>query len=301
MALVDDALLSESATVFDATFQQAYEDAKPEVNFEAFTMMTASSGRKNKYPILSKVPGLRRWLGERVWHSFSRFAMELVNEDFEDGIEVDVNDIEDDQLGGYGDAWGQLGFQAKLWPQDLALEKLAAGETEESWDGQGFFDTDHPVNPDNAALGTYSNLKTASALTSDNYEARRAEFSQILGPDGRPIAVRPKCLVVPTQLEGKAKRIVEAETVSGGDTNVNKGTTQVITVPQFTDATSWYLMGDLGKLKPLLFQLRKAPYTQALDRADSANVIEKRKARFGIHARGAAAFAIPWLAMKMKA
>ncbi len=68
----------------------------------------------------------------------------ITNKDFEVTVGVDRNDIEDDNLGVYGPLMQEMGVSAAQQPDDLTFGLLAQGATETCYDGQCFFDTDHP-------------------------------------------------------------------------------------------------------------------------------------------------------------
>lgn len=87
----------------------------------------------------------------------------IVNEEYEASIEVKHADIKDDQTG-FGHAGIQaksIGESAKAFPDELSFETLLPnGTTELAYDGQYFFDTDHPVGETGA---TQSNKLTTSS------------------------------------------------------------------------------------------------------------------------------------------
>ena len=58
-----------------------------------------SSTEQNVFPFLSMVPGLREWIGPRVFNNVAARSYTLPNKHFEGSLEVDRNKIEDDQFG----------------------------------------------------------------------------------------------------------------------------------------------------------------------------------------------------------
>ena len=73
--------------------------------------------------------------------------------------------------------------------------------------------------------------RSAQDLTPDNYAAARAAMLEMKGDQGRPIGVNPTHLVVPSTLEGKARKIIESALTTGGATNEWAGTAKVHTTP----------------------------------------------------------------------
>jgi len=299
--LVDSALLTEARTSFNMAFRDAYRDpAGPGPLVDLLCgPAKPNAGAKGKYPILGQITGLREWIGARAFEDLARFAYELPNRTFEKSLEVPVNDFEDDQYEGYVDVAGQIGYQCRMWPEDLVLEALQLGTSKLCFDGQYFFDTDHPIDPANSGSTQYANRFTGTALSSTNFSSTLAAMQRIAGRDGRPLgAFRGDIvLLVPPQLREVGKQIVEAEYLANGASNVNKGAARVVVEPRLgNEAINWYLVDGSSKFKPMLFQERKAPsdIVTLMGQTDP-NVFEFDVYRWGVKARGAAGFALPWL------
>jgi len=109
-------------------------------------METPSTGRSVDYKWLGEFPMMREWVGDRVIKDLSAYHYEIINKDYEATVEVDRNDIEDDQIGVYTPMIQGLANAAKVHPDILVFALLAAGFDHICFDGQYFFDTDHPVN-----------------------------------------------------------------------------------------------------------------------------------------------------------
>ena len=63
----------------------------------------------------------------------------------ESSIKVSRNDIEDDNIGIYAPLVTELGRAAAVFADELVFGLLKKGNTTLCYDGQNFFDTDHPV------------------------------------------------------------------------------------------------------------------------------------------------------------
>lgn len=277
---------------------------------------TTSTAESLIYELADRIPKFRKWLPsqERVAQNASLRSYALVNDDYELTIEIDRNKIEDDLYGAYNLAIQQMGTQSKLWPGDMLATIMQGGAaaTALCWDGQPFFSTSHPVNYDDASAGTYSNYyASGKALTAANYDAVRSAMRSIKGADGRPMGIGNKLLlVVPPQLESAAKQILNSEFIapaaavgmnaaSAVQTNVLKGTAEILVVPQLSnEATAWYLLDTGMPIKPFVFQLRKPPAFQAFTDMNSPEVFKRRKYTYGADARGAAGYTLPFLAVR---
>ena len=133
-----------------------------ETTYGRIAMTVNSTTRTQSYPKLSEIPGMREWLGDRVINRFSIDGFQITNRKFENTIAVPVDDIADDQVGMYSTLVSDFGQTAAELPDDLVWDKLAAGFTEAHYDGQFFFDSDHPVEDENGVEQSVSNL-TAGA------------------------------------------------------------------------------------------------------------------------------------------
>jgi len=128
---------------FQARFQGALGQAASQHAIVA-TIVRSTTG-KEEYGWLGKLPGIREWIGDRVINNIKAHDYSIKNKDFEETIAVDRNDIEDDNLGMYGPLFEELGRAAGAFPDELVYNLLKAGFASPCYDGQYFFDTDHPV------------------------------------------------------------------------------------------------------------------------------------------------------------
>ncbi|MCC7202038.1 MAG: Mu-like prophage major head subunit gpT family protein [Nitrospirae bacterium] len=128
---------------FNTIFNEALESTK--TYRERVAMEVPSTGASVDYKWLGVFPMLREWIGDRQVKNLTAFEYNIKNKDFEGTIEVDRNDIEDDQIGVYRPIIQGLAANAKLHPDYLIFQLLKAGISQLCYDGQYFFDTDHPV------------------------------------------------------------------------------------------------------------------------------------------------------------
>jgi phage major head subunit gpT-like protein len=73
--------------------------------------------------------------------------------------------------------------------------------------------------------------RSKATLDATNYAAARATMGSLKDDEGKPLGVRPTLLVVPPSLEGAARTLLNAETVSN-TTNVWRGTAELLVVPE---------------------------------------------------------------------
>ena len=165
MAMITPALLQ---TLFTG-FKKNFEDAKSEAPspYTKIATVIKSTTKSNTYGWLGKFPNLRKWVGDRVIESMKAHGYQIVNEDFVATVAVDRNDIEHDELGIYAPMFAEMGRSAGVHPDEICFALLGAGFTTPCYDGQYFFDTDHPVYP--KVDGTGTAVMTANLLVDGAY------------------------------------------------------------------------------------------------------------------------------------
>ena len=132
---------------YKTNFQSGLGMAKPQYTSVATTV--PSSTKENTYGWLGKFPKIREWLGDRVIHNLMEHDYAIKNKSFELTIGVDRDDIKDDNLGIYKPLFEEMGMSAAAHPDELVFPLLKNGFATECYDGQNFFDTDHPVLDEN--------------------------------------------------------------------------------------------------------------------------------------------------------
>lgn len=124
-----------------------------------------SDGRSNTYAWLSQFPAFREWVGARLHKLFAENAYSVVNRKFENTVDVQRTDIEDDSFGHYGTIAESYGQAVIDLQNDLVFQALSAGFTSTCYDGQFFFDIDHPIAPNEDGTGvatTVSNMQAGA-------------------------------------------------------------------------------------------------------------------------------------------
>ena len=128
---------------FKGNFQRGFGQHEPQWNRVATRV--SSSTRENKYGWLGQVPNVREWLGDRHVQNLEQHDYTIRNKRFELTVGVSVDDISDDQYGVYGPMMEEMGRSVAAHPDQLVFSLLKRGFSELAYDGQYFFDTDHPV------------------------------------------------------------------------------------------------------------------------------------------------------------
>lgn len=169
---------------FSAIYQQGLTMAASQSAMVS-TMVPSSTG-ENEYGWLGKLPSMREWLGDRVINAATASDYTIKNKDFEQTIGVDRNDIEDDNIGIYSPLFTEMGRSTMAHKEELVFNLLKAGFTTVCYDGQNFFDTDHPVLDEDGNEGSVSNMQAGAGaawyLIDDTRALKPVIFQQRKAP-----------------------------------------------------------------------------------------------------------------------
>lgn len=143
MTPITPADLTKLYTGYKALFNKAMAEAP--THYKTLAMVVPSTTAENQYGWLAAQPAMREWLGDRIVHGLSIEGFTIRNKEFEATVSVPRKAIEDDQYGLYGPLFEKMGRDAAMHPEELVLSLLAGGFTTNCYDGQSFFDTNHPV------------------------------------------------------------------------------------------------------------------------------------------------------------
>lgn len=142
--LINSSNLAALTTGFNAAFNKGFGAIAPVYN--TVCMVTKSSGSDEVYSWLGQLPSIREWVGPRVASKLEVDGFRIENRKFESTVEVPRTDIEDDKIGVFSPMFQDLGRRTAEFPDELFAELIASGLTSNCYDGQHFFDTDHPVS-----------------------------------------------------------------------------------------------------------------------------------------------------------
>lgn len=153
--IVNSSTLQTLRVGFNREFQNALGEA-PKLRERVATTVRSTTAQ-NTYGWLKKMTGMREWIGPRHVDGLAEADYTIVNKHYEKTIGVNRNDIEDDNLGQYSMLFGEMGEAAAAHPEQLVWDLLKAGFATDCWDGQFFFDTDHPIKDEDGNDTTFSN------------------------------------------------------------------------------------------------------------------------------------------------
>lgn len=166
MAIITSALLTALHSSCRMDVQRGQSRAVP--MWDRVATEIQSSSERNTYGWLGRFPNLREWVGDRVIDDMKAHAYEITNKTYEATVGVLRDDIEDDNLGTYAPMMEEMGYGASVQVDQEVFGLMKIAETVTCYDGQSFFDTDHPVYANHDGTGdvtTVSNDDDGSSGT----------------------------------------------------------------------------------------------------------------------------------------
>ena len=159
--IITGAYLDALFTGFKSVFNDAFKGVKPK--WQRCAMEVSSSTSIETYAWLGQMPRIREWIGDRQINSLDTKGYVLRNRKFESTVGVPRTQIEDDVLGIFNPMIAEMGRSAAAFPDELVfLMALAGGFTQPCYDGQNFFDSNHPVLDGNGKPVMVSNLQAGT-------------------------------------------------------------------------------------------------------------------------------------------
>lgn len=287
--LINKAALVAVFLSLKTTFNKAFEAAPS--TWQKIAMEVPSTSGQNDYSWLSNFPKMRRWIGAKVVKALEAYKYVVANEDFEATVEVDRNHIEDDQLGIYLPQAQMAGFSAAQLPDELVYEAVNGGFTKLCYDGQYFFDTDHPVAGTSVSNTSTAVLSNATlALAQAGYGAARTAMKKFKDEDGRSLNISPNVLLVGAALEDTARMLLTNDKLADDKPNPYKGTAELVVDTRIQSDTAWFLLDTSKPVKPFVYQPRKKPVFVSQTNPDAEDVFNLKKYKFGAEARAAAGY-----------
>lgn len=284
------AIFTSLKTIYNKAFEAAPSD------WQLTATLVPSTTKTNDYAWLGRFPKMRKWIGEKVFKNLKAHKYSITNDDFEATVEVERNDIEDDEIGIYNPMAQDAGFSSKQLPDEIVAELKNNAFASPCYDGQNYYDTDHPVGKEGETVSVSNKLTVAlSAATvaaaKASYGLGRTMMMTFTDDEGRPLALIPDTLEVGPSLETTGRMLCESPKLEDDSPNPFVGTAKLLVNPRLTSATQWMLHCTVRPLKPFIYQERKKPVFVSQTDMNADNVFSRKKYTFGAEARAAGGYA----------
>lgn len=268
----------------------------------------------NVYGWLAEMPMFRKWVGPRMVKRLAARAHQIRNEKYEFGYTISRDDIKYDRFGIYNGHASKAGIAARLWLDQMLTTVQLAGNSVKCFDGQFFYDTDHPEDPENSSSATFANKFTARLPTPANIAYVYDQMAQIKDANGENLMAPPDTIEFGPGLRDQVLQSLQADLLLrvvqnvGATENVAAAATDnnirnLGLMPKLNNrlpATVWF-MHHTQIMKPFIVQVETPP-TGLESRMDpqDPHVWDNDQFLFGSRACGGAGYALPHLSARVE-
>lgn len=284
-----------------ALMLEELDDGNPDWTNDLGLRIDSNNDTEN-YAWLGSVPGLHEFIANRRYDELKEYSFSITNNDFESNILLWKKELRRDKLGMIQARVGQFGDRVRSFPAKLFSDLMINAESALCYDGQFYFDTDHPVG---STGSVQSNDITASATsataptTEEMIDAFIAGAQAIIGmkdDQGEPTnqSARRFIVHVPLTFMRSALAAVSALYTAGGASNILPGIKGKIDFdvqvnPRLNWTTKIAVFRADAKVKPFILQQDGEPEPVALG-PDSEFCITTKKCLYGIDWSGNAGY-----------
>jgi len=280
--IVTGAQLAAAAKTFRALFHKTMAESESEVKaFVALlTTLVNSKGKIESHNWMGDVPMPEEWRGDRKLQRLGVYHYDLRNLKWANGIVVDGDDIEDDNLGIVRPRIMTMASKFTAHEKYLLTQAIMNGAVNDCYDEKKFFAGDH----EEGKSGAQSN-KFNLSLTATNFRTVRAAMMELKNDQGVNMGVKPSHLICCTSQEGPGEDILVAERDANGKTNTNRGKCKIITLAGTGSSTFWMLADLTQPVKPFMKQVRRKVLFRAQDQPNAEGVFMRDEYKFGADGR----------------
>jgi phage major head subunit gpT-like protein len=267
----------------------------------------------NVYGWLAEMPMFRKWVGPRMAKRLAARTYQIKNDEYEFSYAVGVTDIKYDKFGIYNAHASRAGLAARLWRDQMLTVVQLAGNTVKCYDGQFFYDTDHPEDPEDSASATWTNSFTARPPTPANIAFVYDAMASIKGADGELLMAPPNVIEFGPGLRDQVMNSLQADLIAQIVKNVaatenvaaaavSNNIKSLNLMPMLNTrlpATVWF-MHHTQIMKPFIVQTESPPSgLEARVNPLDPHVWDLNEFLFGSKATGGAGYALPHLSARV--
>ncbi len=264
--------------------------------------------RSDEYPMSGLLGDLQPLVDELYMTNIWAMVQKAKPIEFAAGLGIRRLDILNDQIGLYKGPIEELALRANTHAMRNVAATLEAGFVT-PWvpDGQTVYGHNHTWPGGQA----WDNLETFQ-LNANNFDIACQHLEQRNGPDGQPLGLSPKLLVVGPLNRSIAETILNMQFIGGGNSNRQYKRCDLLILPRIT-GLNWFVIDDdpynVANLpgregeqqsepagpKPLLLDMREEPWTDEQTSGDSDEVFERSRYRFKAAVTYVFLIICPWL------
>lgn len=267
----------------------------------------------NVYGWLAEMPMFRKWFGARMAKRLASRVHQIKNEPYEFSYSIGRDDIKYDRFGIYSTHASRAGIAARLWLDQMLTVVQLAGHTTKCFDGQFFYDTDHPEVPEDAASAVFANLFTARLPTPTNIAFVYDAMAQIKDANGELMHATPNVIEFGPSLRDQVMSSLQADLIAQIVQNVaanqnvaaaavSNNVKNLNLMPLLNDRipSGVWFMHHTRIMKPFIVQVESPPTgLESRVNAEDPHVWDNNEFLFGSRATGGAGYGLPHLSARV--
>jgi len=249
-------------------------------------MLFQSNQESEEYKWLGMSPALREWIDGRQAKGLRASGYTIKNKTFEATLAISVDDLRRDKTGQILLRVDEMADRANQHWEKLVSDLILAGDSNECYDGQYFFDTDHAEGDSGTQKNKLTSAEVAALDITTPTAPTAAEMAEALlgvigwmysfkDDQGEPIngEARNFLVMVPVSFWGSAITAVSSNLLNrpaGSLDNPLKGAMnqglniEVVANPRLTWTTNFAVFRTDGRAKPFILQEEEGVTVSAL-------------------------------------
>jgi len=259
--------------------------------WRALCTVAPSTAASEKYEWLGHLPGMKEFLDARQVEGIAKYDYTIVNKKWEATLGFKEEEI-NDNAGILKPRITGLAQSVQMHPNKLVFDLLMAGHTAGSlcYDGQLFFDTDHPnftaagvASTDGINYLSGNGVDTVAHIATDFFLALTALTNTNRRRDGTPVlpSIGKPTIYHAVHDTAIMKSAFGDQFLAAGAANSLYGMATPVSAPWLTTDSSWFLVAEGMPVNPIIFQDRE-PVTPEWDETQKFNT---GKVFYGVKAR----------------
>lgn len=184
------------------------------------------------------------------------YSIDYTHVEYQKGFKISRAMVDDELYNQINKLPANMALQGKQLVEQKAADVLNNGFSNTGYDGKALFAVDHPLANPKTSITSYSNLITVTGASgaypadSDVLNEDVLNEAIILGrrtvdDTGVPIMMRPTTLVVPPELESRARVVLDTPLRTGSnfnDVNTVRGRFNIVVNDYLTDPHSYFIL-----------------------------------------------------------
>lgn len=281
--MIDRAKVEAAFVVFSTVFDMKLSNT-PVIYPQICTVIPGVS-EKVEFKWFGSIPTLKRWIGDRALQRLRGETQTLTTEWWANGIEVDVDDLNNEAK--YGMIVKRIRAMAQACARRMDAQTVAfyvdgfAGTQGVTYDNQFLFDTDHTAAGN--GIGVAQSNVIVGAFASGTFNSLLERAMEIVDDEGEPIGLNVSKILAGPNNQLALRTVLKQEHKAGGEDNVDAGMATGLISPRIT-GNHWFGLTD-EEIAAVIMGIEVQPQFVSADDPRAYEMFMRRNAMYGSHTK----------------